>query len=50
VEAWCKWGEPVRRLVKIVSWEQLSLNPPEHKESINLGSWNVSGAYIEEMS
>lgn len=49
VEAECG-GEIAERLIKIVTWEQLQLASPEHREIVSLGTGHISGAYIDEKS
>jgi hypothetical protein len=43
VEAHCE-GEIAPRLVKIISWDELPMMPPEQPENIKLGEWVFAGA------
>ncbi|NEP62604.1 MAG: hypothetical protein F6K31_37695 [Symploca sp. SIO2G7] len=43
-------GEPVERLVKIVNWETLPLEPPKYYQQLELASYQVCGSVIKTQS
>lgn len=47
VDAFCAGGE-AKRLVKIISWDQLHISPPQKEEAIKLNGLRIRGAFIEE--